>query len=230
MQFHPGKCTTLSITRSHNQRPSDYRLHGHTLETVDHAKYLGVTLHQQMNWDTHITNIIGKASQTLGFLKRSLKISSPKLKAKAYLAFVRPILEYASSIWDPSTQVNIDRIEMVQRRAARYVLNRYSPESSVTEMLETLGWPTLQHRRTNARLSMLTKIKNNQIRVKQNRLVATTERNRRCHRGQYERIACRTGYRHASFFPRTIRDWNSLQPGADDSANTLDNSQLSSSE
>jgi hypothetical protein len=35
------------------------------------------------------------------------------------------------------------RIEMVQRRAARYVVNRYHNTSSVTSMLKELKWPTL---------------------------------------------------------------------------------------
>jgi hypothetical protein len=36
---------------------------------------------------------------------------------------------------------------MVQRRAARYTCNRYHHTSSVTEMLQTLNWPTLEKRR-----------------------------------------------------------------------------------
>jgi hypothetical protein len=36
---------------------------------------------------------------------------------------------------------------MVQRRAARYVQNNYHNTSSVTSMIDTLGWPTLAERR-----------------------------------------------------------------------------------
>ena len=38
-----------------------------------------------------------------------------------YLALVRPHLEYASSTWDPHLQKHIQQIEMVQRRAARFI-------------------------------------------------------------------------------------------------------------
>jgi hypothetical protein len=43
------------------------------------------------------------------------------------VSLVRPTctLEYASSVWDPYQQNDIHRLEMVQRRAARYVTNRY---------------------------------------------------------------------------------------------------------
>ena len=64
-----------------------------------------------MDWDNHINNVANKASRTLGFLWHNLKISSSAIKDRAYKAFVtvRPILEYASSVWDPYTQKNTDK-------------------------------------------------------------------------------------------------------------------------
>ena len=57
---------------------------------------------------------------------------------------VRPQLaEYASAIWDPYYNTDINQIEKVQRRAARWVLNNYTQTSSVTDMLAELSWPTL---------------------------------------------------------------------------------------
>jgi hypothetical protein len=41
------------------------------------------------------------------------------------VSLVRPSLEYASAVWDSYQQNDIHRLEMVQRRAARYVTNRY---------------------------------------------------------------------------------------------------------
>ena len=34
---------------------------------------------------------------------------------------MRPLVEYASIVWDPYTQTNVQKLEMVQWRAARYV-------------------------------------------------------------------------------------------------------------
>jgi len=38
----------------------------------------------------------------------------------AYLSLVRPLLEYAAAAWDPYRLRDINCLEMVQRRAARF--------------------------------------------------------------------------------------------------------------
>jgi hypothetical protein len=48
-----------------------YTLKGHTLESVTTAKYLGITISNDMNWDTHINNITSKANKIIGFLRRN---------------------------------------------------------------------------------------------------------------------------------------------------------------
>jgi hypothetical protein len=70
---------------------------------------------------------------------------------------IRPKVEYSSAVWDPYTKENIDKIERVQRRAARYVYNNYDYSSSVTTMLENLKWQPLEERRMNT-INVLTAI------------------------------------------------------------------------
>ena len=79
-------------------------------------------------------------------------------QSAAYFSMVRPILEYSSTIWSPYTKDYINKIEMVQRRAARYVTSRYRRTSSVTSMIEHLEWESLEARRTKHQLTMLFKI------------------------------------------------------------------------
>ena len=50
MKFHPAKCTTLSITRCRHPLQPSYHLHGHKLDVVNAAKYLGVTIQKNMNF------------------------------------------------------------------------------------------------------------------------------------------------------------------------------------
>jgi hypothetical protein len=106
-----------------------------------------------------INCITTKANKTLGFLCRNINISSTTVKEQAYKSLVRPSFEYACSVWDPyTTEENTTRLEQVQRRAARYVTNRYHNTSNVSNMIEHLNWRSLADRRSDARLAMLYKI------------------------------------------------------------------------
>ena len=165
MKFHPDKCQVLSITKKKTPIKFNYILHGHTLEHVKSAKYLGVTISSDLKWEPHISNICQKANKTIGFLKRNLNISNSNIKEKAYISLVRPSVEYVSAVWDPHLQKDKYKIEMIQRRSARYVTNRYRNRSSVSDMLQQLNWIPLEERRKNARFTMLYKIQNKEVNI-----------------------------------------------------------------
>jgi hypothetical protein len=140
---------------------SNYTLHGHSLEHVTSAKYFGCTITSDLKWGTHINNICNKANSTIGFLKRNLNIANKSVKKRAYQSLVRPSLEYSSAVWDPHQQQDKQCLERIQRRAARYVTNRYHNTSYVSDMLDQLEWPSLESRRTNSRLTMMYKMTKN---------------------------------------------------------------------
>ena len=221
MQFHPGKCTTLPVTRKREPMSSKYQLHGHTLEEVCSAKYLGVTITNNLSWDTHINTICAKANKTLGFLRRNLKISATQLKATAYKTIVRPILEYASTVWDPYTTANETKLESIQKRAARFVTGRYHNTSKANSLITTLGWEPLKQRRKINRLAMVYKISHGMVCMDSSQLVPAPTRERRGHSQQFRMIQCRTKYRQGAFLPRSIKDWNEL-PDSVVEARTLD--------
>ena len=103
MEFHPDKCTVLSIYRGKPKNQFVYHLHGKSLKTVDHAKYLGVTFSKDLSWNTHVDNIVSKANKRLGFLRRNLRVNNVLTKDLAYKSLVRPLVEYSSCVWDPYT-------------------------------------------------------------------------------------------------------------------------------
>ena len=77
-----------------------------------------------------------------------------KIKESACISLVRSGLDYSSTIRDPYHQKDINRIETMQRRAARFVQNDYKRTSSVTSMMEVLGWKHLHERRREQRLNL----------------------------------------------------------------------------
>jgi hypothetical protein len=159
--------------------------------------------------------VASKANSKLGFLKRNIKVKNMDLKEKAYKAIVRPTMEYCSSVWDPHTKQQSTTLEKVQRRAARWVTGRFHNTSSVTDMLNFLGWRELAQRRVDSRLSVMYKIVHGLVAIPMG-VYCTLQRDM----VHLKQIVCRTQYYQFSFFPRTISDWNKL-PRDTFSAKTL---------
>ena len=111
---------------------------------------------------------------------------------------------------------------MVQRLGARWVLGRYHNRSSVTSMLEKLNWRSLEQRRADSRLAMLYKMANSLVAIDASPLLVPMEGiQHSAHPHRYVVPITRTVLHQNSFFPRTIRQWNSL-PSSVAQASSLD--------
>jgi hypothetical protein len=211
MDFHPQKCSVLRVTRSRSPFLTDYTLKGTKLCTEQSSKYLGVDLQTDLSWKTHIDRVTKKANNMLGFLRRNLRNTKEDTKTKAYISMVRSNIEYCSTVWNPHHKYQIDKVEMVQRRAARFTTNRYHNTSSVSDMLTKLKWDTLENRRTKQQLTMLYRITNELVAISPKPYLKPAKlMPRSSHRLQYLQYSTSTDTLKYSFFPRTIPIWNTL--------------------
>ncbi|KAL8561583.1 hypothetical protein ACOMHN_024819 [Nucella lapillus] len=137
-----------------------YTLCNTPLQHVSSNRYLGILFSNDLKWSTHIASTTKKASSTLGFLRRNLHFFPQHCKKNAYLALIRPLLEYGCITWSPYLQQDINRLEKIQRLSARFITNDYSTRSpgAITNMLSTLELPTLQQRRRDLRLAFFYKV------------------------------------------------------------------------
>jgi len=210
MKFNPEKCQVLHITNQRKKKKqSPYYIRGQQLISADTAKYLGVHLKNNLNWTDHIKTVTKKARGVSAFLQRNIRPCPRKTKALCYLTLVRPLLEYACTVWDPHTKENIHRLEMVQHRYVRFVTGDYRYTSSVSAMLTKLQWPTLQERRANLKMVLLYRITHHQADTLQHHLIPNTM-SLRGHPNQYRVPFARTLIYQKTFFPDAIRMWNSL--------------------
>ena len=204
--FHPDKSSAMHITTKRNPIHHKYVLHQHTLQTESSTKYLGVTIRSDLKWNKLIDNISSTASKHLSFIKRNLKVYSKSVKEKAYTSLLRPKLEYSSYVWNPHTKSNISKLEMVQRRAARYTCNRFDNTSSVTNMLTELKWPQLQLRRTRTRLIFFYKIIHHLVAIYPTKLLVPSDSRTRqyTHSHSYRHIHTSLDSYKYSFYSKTI--------------------------
>ena len=124
--------------------------------------------------------------------------------------FVRPSVEFASSARDPHTRRNIQKLEQVQRSSARFVVGDYQRTSSVSDMISSLNWPSLQDRRLNSRLVMMYKIYYNLVDIDWKKYLTLHSSTTRGHSSRFFIPHTSSSAYTSSFFPRTIRNWNNL--------------------
>ena len=210
MSFNPIKCEVIRISNGRKLITGSYTIHGHQLAQVKSGKYLGVTLTENLSWNARVDQVTKKANNSLAFLRRNLSSCPSHIKAKSYQTMVRPVVEYASSAWDPHTDRNTEKLEAVQRRAARFVTGDYHTTSSVSDMISNLGWESLQHRRTEAKLVMMYRITFGLIDITATTLLHPATLNTRGNSMRYLQPYCRTDLYRCSFFPSGIRLWNKL--------------------
>ena len=212
MIFNPSKCEYLKITNKIHPISTHYHIQHHTIKEVSHAKYLGIIIDQHLTWNEHISYITTKANKVKCFLQRNLKPCPTTVKTICYKSLIRSILDYASIIWSPHTQKNIQAVESVQRRSARFVTNTYSPYASVTNLLTNLGWKPLSDRRNELRLLMFYKVVHHLVDINADNLLLpqSSTHTTRGHDKRFLQQSTRVNAYLHSFFPNTIKLWNSL--------------------
>ena len=114
------------------------------IPVVESTCFLGVTISCDLKWNTHITNTCTKARQQLGLLYRLFGIADPVSLAHLYKCLILPTLDYCSVVWDPAAAYLINRLESVQRLAARLTTKRWL--ASPDNLINFLNWTTLRAR------------------------------------------------------------------------------------
>ena len=89
----------FSSSFSHNDVPK-LILDNTPITFVDNHKHLGITLNNKVRWHDHIQNIIKSANKVICIMLRLKFTLSRAALNQIYLAYVRPILEYSSIVWD----------------------------------------------------------------------------------------------------------------------------------
>lgn len=114
MELNLEKCKVIYTGKSNPKvaysmaSPKDYR---YIIDESNRERDLGVEFSSNLKWHFHFSTIAAKANRVLGTLQRTFKHRDINLWKMLYMALVRPHLEFASSVWNPTDKCDIDILE-----------------------------------------------------------------------------------------------------------------------
>ena len=121
MKINPGKRKAVSFTRAWMKDLLNYSLLDQGITKVSSCKYLGIILCSDLSWTDHVNYTAKKACKALYFTMRILKKGKSNMKSLAYMSLVGLILEYMAACRDPFSKGQINVLDRVHKKVAKFV-------------------------------------------------------------------------------------------------------------
>lgn len=205
------KCNVLSTSRTSSTFSNTvYLINNIPIKSVPEVIDLGVTVSSDLSFKAHINSIVAKARQRQGIFFRGFCSRELELVRKAFITYIRPILEYNSIIWNPTEIFLIDLIENVQRHFTKNI--PYLNDLSYNDRLAKLKLVPLELRRLHFDLIFYYKILNNLLPIDPSKYFTIYHSlpSSRSDTTSLHRPVKATERTLGSFFYRQTSVWNSL--------------------
>ena len=150
LQHHHTKTKVMIIGSTYNLRNKVYDpkviLNGKLIPRTKSFECLGVHLDEKLAWDEHIDKICNKIGAGIAVMKRIKPFVPPNSLQMIYKAMIQPHFDYCSPLWDNCCLTLKDKLQKFQNRAARIIAG-VNYEVNSADVLNSLGWETLEDRR-----------------------------------------------------------------------------------
>ena len=185
MELNHKKCKemVISFLKYDVARLNPIYVSGLPVQSVSSFKLLGVTLSNDLTWNSHVEKVIRKANSRL-YAPRQLKkagLSKTDLVI-IYSSFVRSVVEYAAPAWSNVTMYLSDSIETIQKRSLRIIY----PSLTYEDALVHSSLRTLVARREDLCKSFIHKLRSNNINVNNNPVAQLINTQSQVHEHNYE--------------------------------------------
>ena len=213
------KCNILTI--GPHADISTYSLGTHPITSVESVNDLEITLDSKLNFKIHINKITSTANMRKSLILRCFLSHNPINLTQAFKIYIRPLLEYASTIKfrSPSYISEITLLESVQRDFTKRVPG--CSHLTYAERLSILGLQSLEHRRLIADLIMTFNIISKQNSIGPNFFKFNTNNNLRGHPFKLSVPLAKTNIQKFHFSNRIVSAWNSLPTNLVTSSSTF---------
>ena len=135
------------------------KIENESIKQVYESKTLGVTIDQHLSWKTNTENICKKITSGISALRRLKEFADKQTLLSVYNAIVRPYFDYCCEVWDVFGETQSKRLQKLQNRAARIILNM-SNDIDHSVALQALGWKPLKTERKKSKAKIMYKLLN----------------------------------------------------------------------
>ena len=205
------KCGVLHISQSKSvaAQNTTYYINSISLPCLNSISDLGIALSNDLSFNLHINNIVSKATQRAGILFRGFQSRDPLLLRKAFITYIRPLLEYSSIVWNPDRVYLTDLLENVQRKFSKRIPS--IAHLSYPDRLLKLNLESLELRRLRFDLAEYYKILSSQSPVDKSRfLIHHPPASSRSTSIHLQKPTKSNSLTLSSFFYRQTHVWNTL--------------------
>ena len=130
----PEKFHSIILTKDRSSNGGlEVKLANKIIKTEKSVKLLGITIDNSLNFNSHITSLSKKSSAQLNAIFRLNSFLSYKAKLALVQSFVFANFNYCPLVWHFSSSKSLLKIERIQKRALRFLLNdNESPYELIT--------------------------------------------------------------------------------------------------
>ena len=189
MEFNSSKCKIMEFGKSKYRPRQVYTMGNNIVEKTNEEKDLGVNIMDNLSPEKHVNRITAETYNLLRNIKVAFTYVDEEMIKKLVIALIRPRLEYAATVWSPSTKKHIRKLEMIQRAATK--LPQSLRDLTYEERLCILGLTTLEQRRERGDLIMIYRVMKGMERLDREDLVNWDIRDTRGHGKKLKRDNCR---------------------------------------
>ena len=118
LQFASHKCVRVRFVRPYADSPcpEPINIDGFELPVQSEARDLGVDVDTTLRFHRHISSISSKALGVSANILRGTVCRSPEFMKKIFIAHIRPLMDFCSTVWNTGYITDIKSLEAVQRR------------------------------------------------------------------------------------------------------------------
>ena len=144
LKVNLSKCTVLHV--GHSNKHFKYGINGIPIPSTPMVKDLGLLIDETLSFSSHIASIVSRARARCNIFLKSFLTRDLLVMRKFFVIYVRPLLEYCSPIWSPTSKSDVKHLESVLRYFSNLIPTcRFLPYK---RRLVLLSLSSLQYRRT----------------------------------------------------------------------------------